>query len=396
MRNFKKLKENRGAKVARMDEILGTADTENRAVTESESVEFESLKAEIRSIDQTIAAEVELEKTKLKNSPEGRATGSETDIEKEERAFVDLIMDVKSEERAGLLQSGNETIIPTSIYNMIIKEVRDRVPFLVMANVITTKGKVSVPVYGEDNTNFINANYVGEGEKLTDNVGTFTTIDLNGYIIGALALVSNKLDYNTDIDVISFVVSQIADAIATKLEEEFIGGSTKISGLLTSTKIAIAKSEVAITYDELVELKHSLKQRFRNKAVWVMNPTTYTAISKLKDGNELPYFKENDYKILDLPVIESDSMPEMTTGKKAIVIADLKGYTIKATKTVSVTILREKYAAELMLGIIAHGEYDGIITDPKRIAVLQMAGVAKQEAHTEVPVKKKNVSPEKN
>ena len=396
MRNFKKLKENRGAKVARMDEILGTADTENRAVTESESVEFESLKAEIRSIDQTIAAEVELEKTKLKNSPEGRATGSETDVGKEERAFVDLIMDVKSEERASLLQSGNGTVVPTSIYNKIIKEVSDRVPFLKLSNVITTNGKVSVPVYGEDETNYIIANYVGEGEKPKDNIGNFTTIDLTGYVLGATALVSRKFDNNTDLDIIPFVIAQIADAIAARLEDEFINGKTKISGILQATRITTAISATDLTYDELVKLKHSLKKRFRSNAAWIMSPSTYTSICALKNAIGIPYFDESKYKILGLDVIESDNMPEIEAGTKPLVIADLKGYTIKATKTVAIQILREKYSEEYMIGITAHGEYDGRIVDQKRIAVLQMAAVTRQEVHTEVPVNQEKVPPEKN
>ena len=117
---------------------------------------------------------------------------------------------------------------------------------------------------------------------------------------------------------------------------------------------------------------HSLKQRFRGNARWIMAPGTYTELCKLKDGNKQPYFKEDEYKILGLPVIESDSMPEMAAGKKAIVLADLTGYTIKATKKVEITLLREKFATKNMIGVMSFGEYDGKITDSKKIAVLTM------------------------
>ena len=104
-----------------------------------------------------------------------------------------------------------------------------------------------------------------------------------------------------------------------------------------------------------------------------MNPSTYTAICKLKDDNGHPYFKEADYKILDLPVIESDSMPEIATGNKVVVVADLSGYTIKATKAIEVQILREKFATKHMLGVLGFAEYDGKISNQKKLAVLQMA-----------------------
>lgn len=87
---------------------------------------------------------------------------------------------------------------------------------------VYTNGKLSVPVYGEDTTNYIDADYVDEGTDLTDNIGKFTTIDLTGFVIGALALVSNKLKDNTDINVVDFVINQVAEAMAEKLEGEFV------------------------------------------------------------------------------------------------------------------------------------------------------------------------------
>lgn len=247
------------------------------------------------------------------------------------------------------------------------------VPFLQLSDVVYTNGKLSVPVYGEDSTNYIDADYVDEGTELTDNVGKFSTIDLTGFVLGALALVSNKLKDNTDINVVDFVVNQVAEAMAEKLEGEFVNGAAgKITGILSAAGGVTAASSTAVTYDELLGLKHALKQRFRGKAHWIMNPATYTAICKLKDGNGQPYFKENEYKILDLPVIESDSMPIMAAGEKAIVCGDLTGYTIKATKNVEVQILREKFATKNMIGVLAFGEYDAKITDSKKLAVLTM------------------------
>lgn len=260
-----------------------------------------------------------------------------------------------------------------TIANRIITKVRDMVPFLQFADVINTNGKLSVPVYGEDATNFIDADYVDEGAELVDNVGKFTTIDLSGYVIGALALVSNKLKDNTDLDVVNFVVNQVAEAISAKLEREFVNGTDgKITGILSATNGIVAASAAAITYDELVGLKHSIKQRFRANAHWVMNPSTYTAVCKLKDQNGHPYFKEDEHKILDLPVIESDSMPEIGTGKKVIAFGDLTGYTIKATKSVEVKVLLERFATRNMIGILAFAEYDAEITNGQKLAVLTM------------------------
>lgn len=372
MKYLKMLEEKRAEKVKEMEGVLEKAKVEERAMTEDETKGFETLEKEIAGIDATIKAE---------ERARGREKFKEKEVEEtpeqlEERAFVNYVLNNQVELRAGeiqLTQGNNGSIVPTSIANKIIKAVRDMVPFLQLADVIQTNGKLSVPVYGEDSTNYIDADYVSEGTDLTDNVGKFTTIDLTGYVLGALALVSNKLANNTDIDVVGFIVNQVAQAMAEKLETEFVNGTSgKITGILEATKGITSGAPVAVTYDELVGLKHSLKQRFRNNGVFIMNPATYTAICKLKDANGQPYFREDEYKILGQRVIETDSMPTIAAGAKAIVFGDLSGYTIKQTASVEVKILREKFATKNMLGILAFGEFDAKITDSKKIAVLTM------------------------
>ena len=314
MKNLKKLMERRAELKKQMDALVDKADTEERAMSEEETRAFDEAEKEIQEIDATLACEERARKiTEVQPPKEQHEMTVEERAAAEEQAFSDFIMGrVATENRAGeiqLTQGNNGSIVPTTIANRIIKAVRDMVPFLSLADVVYTHGKLSVPVYGEDATNYIKADYVDEGTDLTDNIGKFTTVDLNGFVLGALALVSNKLKDNTDINVVDFVVNQVAEAIAEKLEKEFVTGSTKITGITSATNGITAAAATAITYDELVSLKHSLKQRFRANARWIMNPATYTALCKLKDNNGQPYFKEDEYKILGLPVIESDSMP---------------------------------------------------------------------------------------
>lgn len=374
--NEKGLEEKRTDLMLEMNKIVQGAKVETRTLTDEEETRFEEIKKEIKKIDATLSAIEEEQRMQPKKINKDKEVSQE---KLEERAFENFLRDKQEELRVGeiqLTQGNNGVIVPTSIAKRIIEEVKDIVPFLQLADVIPTNGKLSVPVYGEDSTNYINADYVDEGEDLTDNIGKFTSVDLTGYVIGALSLISKKLVNNTDFDIVSFVVRKIAEALAEKLEKEFIiGTSSKITGITSTTKTVETAAATAITYDELVSLKHSLKQRFRSKGVWIMNPTTYTAICKLKDGNGQPYFKEDEYMILGNKVIESDSMPEIAAGNKSIIFGDLSGYTIKATKSVEVQVLIEKYATKYMIGVVGYGEYDGKITDKKKIAALVQKSV---------------------
>lgn len=378
--NLKELAEQRAEYVAEMQKIVDEAKAEKRAMDEDEKSKFDELEKKIKSIDATIAAEQRARDLSLKViTPEKQKKTQEEEQraqeEAEERAFIAFVKGQPVEERAGeiqLTQGNNGSIVPTHIANKIIKKVKDMVPYMTICEVINTNGKLSVPVYTEDETTAVKADYIDEGAELVDNVGKFKTVDLNGYVIGALALVSKKLVANTDINVLDFIIERVAEAMAEKLEEEYTSGTTKIKGIISTTQVVKTASSTAITYDELVSLKHSIKQRYRDKAVWIMHPSTYTAICKLKDNNGQPYFKEDEYKILGRPVKESDSMPTIAAGKKAIVFGDPSGYTIKATTSIELTVLREKFATKNMLGVMAYGEYDAAITDAKKIAALQM------------------------
>ncbi len=375
---LKKLMEERAELEREMNSILESAKKEERAMTDEEMTAFDAAEKKISDIDKTVQAE---ERARKIAKPEQKREEMVEDEEAlENRAFANFVRGIALENRAGeiqLTQGINGKIVPVRIANRIIEAVRDMVPFLQLGDVVSTNGTYSVPVYGEDATNFVNADYVDEGEALVDNVGKFTTIDLTGYVVGALALVSNKLVNNTDVDIVNFIIKRVAQAIAEKLEKEFVLGTEgKIEGITEQTAAVTAASETAVTYDELVELKHSVKQAFRPNCRWVMSPTTYTAICKLKDERGLPYFNESENKILGIEVYESDSMPEMEASAKAIVFADLSGYTIKSPKGIEVSILRERFAERNMLGIMGYAEYDGKVTDTKKIKVLQMAGSA--------------------
>lgn len=375
--NTKALEEQRADLQAEMENILNGAKEETRALSETEVTRFDEIEKEIKSIDATIAAEkraLDLASTETEKEAEMSETiKTPEQVETDElRAFEEFVRN--NETRAEMLEGDNGAIVPVTIANKIIKAVRDRVPYLQLADVIETNGKLSVPVYGEDASDYINADYVDEGKSLTDNVGKFTTVDLTGYVVGALSVISNKLINNTDINITDFIVNEVARAMAEKLEKEFtVGTSGKITGITTGEVKVTTAAANAITYDELVTLKHSVKKAFRGAGKFIMNDTTYTAICKLKDANGQPYFKDDDYKILGCEVLVSDSMPEIGSGSKAIVFADLSGYTIKMTKNVEVSILRELYAPKNMVGVMAFGEFDAKITDSKKVAVLQMA-----------------------
>lgn len=375
---FKALMEKREELQGVMDALVSTADTEERAMTEEETEKFEKAEEEIRAIDRTISLADRIRKFE---NPEQRAKENTEDAE--ERAFANYVLGRASELRAGeqnMTMSNNGAIIPTSIANRIIKAVKDRCPILAGATIYNVKGTLKVPVWGKANTTHdIAVGYQTEFKDITADSGKFTSIDLGGYLAGALVLIGRSVENNSAFNVTNFIINQMAEEIACWIEGQLLKGtgSDAAQGALNTTATMAAAAATAVTADELISLQAMVKQAYQRNACWTMHPDTFTALCKLKDGNNR-YLLQDDitgefpYRLLGKPVYVSDNMPTMAAGSKAILYGDYSGLSVNFRENISVEVLRENYATQHALGVISWFEFDAKVTDNQKLAVLTM------------------------
>ena len=378
MTNLKALMERREELRQNMETLVNTADTECRAMTEEETAQFDAAESEIRAIDATIERE---ERTRgVSNLP--APTDAEERAAAEESAFVDYVMGRVSELRAGeqnLTMANNGAIIPTSIADRIVTAVRDRCPILSGATIYRVNGTLKVPVWGKANTTHdIAVGYQTEFTELTADSGKFTSVDLNGYLAGALTLIGNSVENNSVFNVTDFIINQMAEEIALFLEKELLNGTSgKATGALSTPTVVTAASATAITADELIELQAQVKQVYQANACWTMAPETFTSLKKLKDSNGR-YLLQDDvtgefpYRLLGKPVYLSDNMPKLAAGASAVLYGDYSGLSVNLREDISIQVLREKYATQHAIGVVAWFEFDSKVTDSQKLAVLNM------------------------
>ena len=295
--------------------------------------------------------------------------------ELEIRAFENYIRGIEC--RSGeiqLTEGNNGGIVPKFIYDRIITGVKDRVDWLNYCRIVVCNGELAVPIYTEDSTNYINADYVTEGSSLTDNIGTINTVNLHGYIIGAMVLVSKKLVNNTSANIVDFVCEEIIEKIADKLNDEFTNGTSNIKGVLkNATKFVISNASTAITLNDLIELKHSVKKTYRRFSMWIMNDATWKAICKLEDNAGRKVVGYNDMDLLGFPVLINENMTDSITGSgRVIIFGDLSGYTIKFSDYIEISNLKERFAKKHMEAIMGFMEIDGKITNMNKLSYLKM------------------------
>lgn len=376
MVNEKELMEQRADLHKEMQDILDAAKAEKRAMTEDEQTRFNEIEIKIKAIDATLEAEARAKGIKEKTivTPQ-----DETKEQLEERAFANYIRGIVEQRADANLTTGeNGAVIPTSIANKIIKKVYDICPIYQRATRYNVKGTLTIPYYDED-TQTINVAYATEFVDLESSSGKFASIELKGYLAGALSKVAKSLVNNSDFDIVDFVINAMAQAISRWLERELlIGTEGKITGLSTAKQKITAASATAITADELIDVQEEVPDVFQAEAIWIMNKKTRTAIRKLKDemGNYILNKDANakwGYTLFGKDVYTSANMPEIGTGKTVVYYGDMSGLAVKVSEDINIEVLREKFAIQHAYGVVGWVEADAKIENDQKISCLVMA-----------------------
>ncbi len=378
---LKAMIENRNAKLEEMKAILAKAQTETRAFTDEETTTYEVINSEIRALDATIEAIQEAEKMEKRDYKEPQK--KESIEEMETRAFGNYIRGQVTETRSGeqnITMGNNGAIIPQTIAKRIITTVKDICPIFAQAEMYNVKGTLKIPVYGGAGTSSahdITVGYQTEFTEITADAGKFTSIDLGGYLAGALTLVGKSVINNGDVDVVSFVVTHMAEKIALFIEKELLTGtgSNAAQGILNVTNTVTTASATAITADELISIQSKVKQAYQDGACWTMNSDTFTSIKKLKDSNGRYLIQDNvsqgfPFMLLGKPIYLSDNMPSVAAGAKAILYGNYSALAVNMRENIEIMLLTEKYATQHAIGVNAWFEFDSKVINNQKAAVL--------------------------
>ncbi len=377
--NEKKEIERKNDLITRAEEIVNGAEAEKRELTDDEKQELAEIRDDVRDIKEKLETIAEL--NNASTEPAKDINENACDVEEaEKRAFENYIRGVLETRDTDVVldKASNGAVIPETIVKKIIAKLYNICPILERSSKYNIKGKAIIPYYDET-SHAITVDYADEFEELTSSVGSFTNIELTGFLAGALTLISRSLLNNSDFNLTDFVVEKMAYAIKRWIEGELLNGtSQKIEGLSGVTTTVTAASQTAITADELIDLHDAILDDFQNDAIWIMSPKTRTAVRKLKTTTG-EYLFNNDPSapyggtILGKPVYISDNMPDMAAGKTAIYYGDMSGLATKFSEDMTIEVLREKYATQHAVGIVGWIEADGKVERQQKLAKLVMA-----------------------
>lgn len=383
----KELMEKKNDLITRAEKVLNDAKAEKRELTDAEAQELAEIHDDVRRIMQTLKIKKDFAEMEDRKPDGVEKVEVEKEVEEErkckeeramEEAFEGYLRGIVVNNRANNLTFGdNGAVIPETIANKIIKKVYDICPILEKSSKYNVKGTFDIPYYDESTTS-ITVAYQTEFSALSSNVGEFTTIQLTGFLAGALVKISRSLINNSKFDIIAFVIDEMAYKIAKFIEGELLNGTAdKVTGLSNLTNKLQLASASAITTDDLIDLQAKVKDVYQGNAIWIMSTATRTAIRSLKDemGRYLlnpDITSEFGYKLLGKDVYVSDNMPEIGAGNTVIYYGDMKGLATKFSEDINIEVLREKYADEHAVGVVGWLEFDSKVEDAQKIARLVM------------------------
>lgn len=383
----KELTEKKNDLITRAEEVLNKAKEGCRELTEDEAMELAEIRDDIKKIKETLELKGFFDKEggnktmeEPKETVEIEKEVEETRSVDEEKAFADYIRGYVNERSTSynMTLTDNGAVIPTTIANRIIKKVYDICPILERSTKYNVKGKLELPYYDES-TQAITVAWHSEFQELESSVGKLQSIELTGYLAGALTLVSRSLINNSQVDIVAFVVDRMAYDIARFIENVLLNGSGSVAGLTGVTLTKTASSSTSVTANELIETQGMVKDVFQENSIWIMSPATRTAIRELKD-NYGRYLLQDDISLpfgkslLGKPIYVSDNMPDMEAGKVAIYYGDMRGLATKFSEDINIQVLREKYATQHAIGVVGWLEFDSKVEDVQKIAKVKMAG----------------------
>ena len=378
--NEKELIEKRNDLQEKMEGILDLAKKEKRAMNENEVKDFDEMEKEIKDIDATLERNERMNKMELKKVEDKKELTQE---EKDVKAFAQFIRNtvngVPQNSETQLSKADNGSIIPKTIAQKIIDKVVEISPLYASATRYDAKGTLAVPKY-DDTTDDVTVDYADEFDDLVSHSGKFNTVELTGFLIGALTKISKSLLNNNDFNLTDYVVNKMAEKFKLFYEGECLNGTaSKISGIAgsydsTNMKITL-ENKSSVTADELIDIQETVPDTYQANAYWIMNRDTRKKIRKLKDsdGNYIlnrAFNEKWDYELLGKPVYCSEKVEKLGTASKPVIFyGDFSGLAVKESEAMEIQILLERFATQHAIGVVGYSELDAKVENTQKIAV---------------------------
>ena len=367
----------------------------NGTLSEEDGKTYDALEKQIIDLGKEIKrlekqAEIEAEMNKntsepLTNKPHNSQSNVKSGIASEayHNAFWNKLKNKNYYDVQNVLEVGTDGkggyLVPDEYERRLIQALEEENFFRGLATVIkTNSGTHEIPVV----TNKGEAVWIDENGSYTLSDDDFGQKTLSAYKLGTAIKVSQEILNDSAFNIQNYISGEFARRIGVAEEAAFIAGDgvKKPTGIFDDTNGAETGHTTTsqnITFDDMMELYHSLKSPYRKKATWILNDQTLKALRKLKDSNGNYIWQPSisagiPDTILNRPYHTSTYVPVVGSGKKCIAFGDYSYYWIADRKGRSFQRLDELFAMTGQVGFLAYERVDGKLILPEAVKLLEI------------------------
>ncbi len=228
---------------------------------------------------------------------------------------------------------------------------------------------------------------LAENTAATETEMTFGQVVFDAYKYSSdSVLASVEFLQDTSIDVASFLGSALGNRIARLQSDHFTTGtgSSQPNGVVTAAGSGVTGVADPPTYDNIIDLIHSVDPAYRANARFMFNDATLKTLKKIKvlqysgDTSGIPLWQPSlvagqPDQIHGFPYVVNQSMASPGSSAKKILFGDFSKYWIRDVRQVELMRLNELYAAQHSVGFLAFARSDGDLIDAGTDPVKYMA-----------------------
>ena len=382
------LRESRAQVWERMKALIDGAEGENRNLSAEEEANWNAANGDISDLDKRIARQEALERKPavrqekltpavLTNTEAVRATAEY------KAAFRRWLMDDTEPEDRGLIRAGMRALqtnvpnamglaVPESMESGIEKALLAFGGMREAATVRrTSDGGDLVFLTGNDTSN--TGELLAEGAATSEQDATVGAVTLKAFTYSSKMIrVSLQLMQDASFDVESYIAGLLAERVGRITNTHFTTGvgADRPRGIVNVAAAGItAASTTAVTWDELINLEHSVGSAYRRGARFMFADATLLALRKLKDGEGRYLWQPGAPQggvpnmIGQYPYTINDDMATMAASAKAILFGQLSRYIIRDVTGWTLMRFNEKYGEYLQVAFTGFSRHDGNLID---------------------------------
>ena len=286
---------------------------------------------------------------------------------------------------AGTDTAGGYTV-PEEFRNRMTESMKAYGGLLSLVNVITTSSGARLVWPTNDDTANEGA-LLSENTQVTEQDVTFGQGELNAYTYTSkLVRVPLQLLQDSAFNLDTWLSAKLGERIGRAVAGHLATGTgtNQPEGVVNFAvgKTGAAGQVTTITYDDLVDLEHSVDVAYRGSAQYALNDLTLAAIRKLKDSQGRPLWVPSmvagaPSTINGRPYTIDNKLPAPAVGGKSLFFGDFNaGVTARNVLGTQVLRLTERYADFLQVGFLGFSRWDAVIDDAAAVRAFQHGAAA--------------------